>query len=531
MSTEKKIQQKNILTARDEAINQLNLYIKEQKEEYLQKAFDLDNTNSKIIYYRLKYLEKNDKRSFEKLSQKYKLFLNEEDAIKLNISYIDHKKDVLSILNSIKSMDPSKPKDITILNDSLNKHYPKEHKTILELEGKNRINNIPLNLNDDLTFFLKAKIKLGEILYNFVDTLYNGIIKPNSLDEEQFAIDFYNKLIPYLKVYTEIIVFYISKDDRTLVYCLLSKADFSRIDYGKRIEIAYYLKKMGSNFNEISKRTGFSIDNTYVTYDFEEKIDKFAEDIKPLFFDTIEKILRSRCIEQLIKKLVTHHKDNKNIITIDNNYINYIKKNIIFDKFFESEDYGITNVVDGIIVINTRYNYLGMIEENENQLFIFCLMIISAIHEVIGHFLKDYYYYSTQFYISAESPVKNGTKEEGGDLVEEYLFNKIKEIHIYDVLYILDILNWNKDLDNFNQFFHNNLRENMNQNGINFDSFKISDECKKLLSNFNINKGNLYMIDTKIRFVCRKKNENNLYMRVSGRCLNDKQNRFLKKNN
>ena len=158
-------------------------------------------------------------------------------------------------------------------------------------------------------------------------------------------------------------------------------------------------------------------------------------------------------------------------------------------------------------------------------------MIISAIHEVIGHFLKDYYYYSTQFYISAESPVKNGTKEEGGDLVEEYLFNKIKEIHIYDVLYILDILNWNKDLDNFNQFFHNNLRENMNQNGINFDSFKISDECKKLLSNFNINKGNLYMIDTKIRFVCRKKNENNLYMRVSGRCLNDKQNRFLKKNN
>ena len=119
MSTEKEIQQKNILTARDEAMNQLSLYIKEQKEEYLQKAFDLDNTNSTIIYYTLENLERNDKTSFEELSKKYKLFLNEGDAKKLNISYIDHKQDVLSIFNSIQSMDPSKPKDITILSNSL----------------------------------------------------------------------------------------------------------------------------------------------------------------------------------------------------------------------------------------------------------------------------------------------------------------------------------------------------------------------------------------------------------------------------
>ena len=521
MSTEKEIQQKNILTARDEAMNQLSLYIKEQKEEYLQKAFDLDNTNSTIIYYTLENLERNDKTSFEELSKKYKLFLNEGDAKKLNISYIDHKQDVLSIFNSIQSMDPSKPKDITILSNSLNKHYPKEHKAILELEGKNRINNIPLNLYDDLTFFLKIKIKLGDDLYNFVDTLYKGIVEPNDSNEGQIAVTFYKKLIPYLKVYTEIILFYINKNDRTLVYCLLSEVDFSRITLGSKREVAYYINKMGVNFNEISKKTGFKIDSAY--YDFEEKIAKFTEDIKPLFFDTIEKILRSNCIKQLINKLVSHHKDDKNIITIDNNYINYIKNNVILHTFFDSDDFGFTNVVDGIIVINTRYNHVERLQENENQLFIFCLMIISAIHEIIGHFLKDYYYYSTHFYISDESPIKNGKKEEGGDLVEDYLFNKIREIYIYDVLYILDILNWDKNLDDFNQFFKNDLRAKMTKNGIDFNSFKISNKCVDLLFKFNIQKSELYMIDTDISFVCRKKNENNRYMSLSNRrCSYDK---------
>ena len=133
MDNEKEIQKKNILTARKEAIQQLKLYIKEQKEEYLQNAFDLDNTNSYIIYYKLNDLKSKDPPKYKDLSQKYKLFLNKDDAEKLNIPYINHKEDILKIFDSIQIMDSSNPNDIVILKDSLYKHYPKEHKNILDL--------------------------------------------------------------------------------------------------------------------------------------------------------------------------------------------------------------------------------------------------------------------------------------------------------------------------------------------------------------------------------------------------------------
>ena len=74
MDKEKEIQKKNINTARKEAMQQLTLYMKEGKEEYLQKAFDLDNTNSNIIFYKLNELKKKDPPSYKDLSQKYNFF-------------------------------------------------------------------------------------------------------------------------------------------------------------------------------------------------------------------------------------------------------------------------------------------------------------------------------------------------------------------------------------------------------------------------------------------------------------------------
>lgn len=376
MDYEEEISIKNILTCRQEAIKQLDLYIQEQKEEFLQRSFELDNTNSNIIYYTLKNLKNKDEPRYKELSQKYKLFLNETDATKLDISYINHKKDVLEILHSIQKMDPSKPKDIKILKDSLYKHYPKEDKNILELDGKKRINNMPLNLYDDLIFFLKVKIKLGEHLYNLVDKLYEEIIKikeekknDEKLDEkkdeevdeeevekedkneEEIALYFYQKLVPYIKVFTEIILFYINQNDKKLVYCLLSKVNFTSITQGVKKQIGFYLNKMEVNLQEISKKTGFEIDESLTNiYCMEANVYKLPDNYQQLFFDTIEKILKSKCIKQLINKLFTHHRDDKNIIVIDDNYIKYIKENLLFHKFCDSDDFGFTNVVDGTIL-------------------------------------------------------------------------------------------------------------------------------------------------------------------------------------
>ena len=552
MDNEKEIQKKNILTARKEAIQQLKLYIKEQKEEYLQNAFDLDNTNSYIIYYKLNDLKSKDPPKYKDLSQKYKLFLNKDDAEKLNIPYINHKEDVLKIFDSIQIMDSSNPNDIVILKDSLYKHYPKEHKNILDLYKKERIYNIPLNLFDDLTFFLKVKIKLGKHLYNFVDNLYKTIIKINKEDEEidekeidddeedekekeEEAIDFYKELVPYIKIYTEIILFYINKNDRKLVYCLLSKANFSLVNIGAKQQIAYYLNKMHANLEEISKKYGFNFE--YKKYDdhcSEEISTKLLDNYRQLFFDTIEKILKSKCIQQLINKLITQDKDDKNIIVIDNNFIKYLKENILFHKFFDDDDYGFTNAVDGIIVINSLYRYISNFRENENLLFIFCLMIIAAIHQIIGHFLKEYYYYSTKFYITDISPIKDGKKEEGDCLVEDYLFKGIKEINISDVLYILDILNWDKNLEDFNKFFNSDLREHIiEKERLDLNSFIISKECLKFLLNFNIQTKDLKKIRTDISVEYGKRNNNIISMKLSRtRCSNDKKNKWIfKKNN
>ena len=538
MDYEKEIQKKNLLTARKEAIQQLTLYINERKEEYLQKAFDLDNTNSKIIYYKLKDLKKKDPPSYKDLSQKYKLFLNKDDAEKLNIPYIDHKADALKIFNSIQKMNSSNPKDIIILKDSLYKHYPKDQKNILELEGKERINNLPLNLYDELIFFLKVKIKLGENLYNFVDNLYEEIIGDENEEEEiekeerdygkDDAIDLYKELVPYIKVFTEIILFYINKDDRKLVYCLLSEVNFSVINIGAKQQVAYYLNKMNANFEEISKKSGFTFEyKIFDDYISEEISTKLTFNYQQLFFDTIEVILNSKCIKKLIKKLTTHHNDDKKIIVIDDNYINYIKENIQFHKFFDDNDYGFTNVVDGTIFINTLYRYIRNFKGNINELFAFCLMIITSLHEIIGHFLKDYYYYSTKFYISDTSPIINGKKEEGGYLVEDFLFKGIYEINISDVIYILDISNWNKNLDDFNKFFNSDLRKNIIKNKkLDLNSFIISKECLKLLLNFNIQAKDLKKIRTDISRACRKRNDNFMFMKLSRtRCSNDAKNK------
>ena len=58
-------------------------------------------------------------------------------------------------------------------------------------------------------------------MYNFVDNLYEAIIGDKNEEEEiekeeidrgeDDDIDLYKELVPYIKVYTEIILFYINK--------------------------------------------------------------------------------------------------------------------------------------------------------------------------------------------------------------------------------------------------------------------------------------------------------------------------------
>ena len=218
---------------------------------------------------------------------------------------------------------------------------------------------------------------------------------------------------------------------------------------------------MKKTIETISQETGYNFINNepYISSKHIMNFEKY----KRVYFEYIEKILNSKCIKDLIIKLNDHHKDINNIIKIDSNFINYIKNNTIFLEFNKENSYGVTNVQELKTLINIDFREIN-IKYNYNLLFIFCLLIITGLHEYIGHLLKDYFYYSTNFIISDTSPKKKIEKnekneeeeeeEEGGNLVEKLLFNKIKEIYIGDVLYILDIKNWEQNLDDFVKFLN-----------------------------------------------------------------------------
>lgn len=83
---------KNMLKARDEAIQYLNMFIESKQEEYLQKAIATDNTNSKIIYYYLENLKGKDQNLYNINLDKYRLFINEEYSKKMNLTFMDTKR-------------------------------------------------------------------------------------------------------------------------------------------------------------------------------------------------------------------------------------------------------------------------------------------------------------------------------------------------------------------------------------------------------------------------------------------------------
>lgn len=105
-------------------------------------------------------------------------------------------------------------------------------------------------------------------------------------------------------------------------------------------KIAYYLKQINIDINEDEKRTGYSFKKYEIL-----KVPKCPDDLTNyinLFFEFIEKILKSNCIKDLVIKLKDHHNDKNDIIKIDEDFIQYIKNNTVFCEFFETRDFWLT---------------------------------------------------------------------------------------------------------------------------------------------------------------------------------------------
>ena len=502
---------------------------------------------------------------------------------------MDHKNDVQNVLNSIKEIDITNL-DTSSLKSALKKNIPRKFLKNFNINGKIKVNNIPLDLNNEDMFYLSIKLILGERLYPIVDT------KIEENDEFKIAkIDIQRECLSYIKVLNEIFIYYLDKEEKETVYKLLTIIDFNeRQNEMTRSRISYYLDKIGKDKNEILKKAEYKLKEPIQLFPkFQGNLDTF----KDLFFDLIEKILKSKCIKELIINLKTHHNDNEDIIQIDENYIKYIKRNTIFTEFFDIDLYGITSVRNLKTLINIEYRS-SKLDNELILLFNFCICIITGVYEYIGHLLKDYYYYSSNFIISHESPkiskckvyeidegdkeknqIENeqkkkkvrkdkdkgnekekekekekdnnegkekekeengkkgqdkeeeekegeeegeeeeGEEEEGGFHLEKLLFNRIRKIHLCDVLYILDIKNWEKSQNEFMEFFKSEKRNNLINKGKSKIKYEhLSEDCLKIIKYFNINEGQLYSAKSNISMEFRKSGNSLPYMIYTGGC-------------
>jgi len=522
----------SIDVAKNQALLNLNEYIKKKNYENLLNALELDNTNSSVLFAYLNFLKINDRKQYSDELKKYKFYLDYELCSKLEIKYINHKEDVFNLIDSIQNIKPDnlQCQEIqNILKKNLAIYYPKEDKEILDQRDDKRLNNLPINeLQNDVIFYLNLKIVFGRHLHTYADFQFDNI--PNEKE-----IDYFKISIAYLKIYSEILKYYLLKNDKILVFelvNLLNLCDYNYQDAPSLSRLNYYLSDMKLDDDKIKKLSGNLFDALLATRGDELSIVKeFMKDYEKLFFEILENILQSNCIKELIKSL-KKNQDNI-IISINKDFINYVKKNTYFTPFFNREVFGLTITLSGTIFINNEYRPVHL-STKEINLYNFCVWIVTGIHEAIGHFLKDYFYYLSKFMISEESSSSdegsNGSADDGL-LVEEILFPKMKKLYLSDILYILDMKNWNKKLDEFKEYFSSDKRNDIIKNGFSDeDLLDISEGCINILSQFNIQKKDLSKFKTNIGIKC-KKSYSQPYIDLSERiCITqqNKRNKFLK---
>lgn len=517
----------SIIKAKSEARSFLKEYIEKGDYTYLSKALSLDNTNHLISFHYLHYLKNNNEKQFRDELKKYKFFLDEESCSKLKVQYINHKKDILFFIDSIQQVDvdTNNSFDLQDLKDALEKYYPKEDREIIDQSCEKRVNNLPLNdLEDDILFYLSIKIVFCRHLYTLV----------NFKIEKEWDMKYLKMGISYIKIFSLILQYYIINNEKTTVLNLINSLDLSNYftgDVESLQRLKYYIDQIKLDLKEIKVKANYLYTNLIgIQYLKTLNNDKFQS----LFFEIMEKILTSNCMKQLVSELKNHNRDNNNLITIDDNYLDYIKKNLLFDQFFDQNTYGATNSLIGKIFINNERRFIPGLTPQELDLYNFCVWVVSGIHEIIGHFLKDYYYLIC-FAISEESPIKisktSSEREEGGELVEKLLFKNEPILYLSDVLYILNIKNWNKSINEFSEYFNSNKRKNIiNQKKIeSIDLFDLNDELIKFLFNFDITKNDLVNFKTDIKMKCKKSNSQP-HIDMSGKTCMIKKKRLNKYN-
>ena len=175
----------SIITAKKEAKSYLDKYRISKNFSDLETAMHFDNTNQDIIFQYLSNLKSNNLEKYKIEVEKYKFFLEEKFCKELEITYIDHKKDLLYLVDSFRMVDSKNILDFQPVKNALEKCYSRKDKQLLGSKSKERINNLPLfDIWNDVILYLTLKIEFGDLLYLLVDYRFNDDEGDNKDDKK-----------------------------------------------------------------------------------------------------------------------------------------------------------------------------------------------------------------------------------------------------------------------------------------------------------------------------------------------------------
>ncbi len=224
-------------------------------------------------------------------------------------------------------------------------------------------------------------------------------------------------------------------------YIISEKTKIDRKDYSDKHTKIYNYKMFNKNIIKLIESVNLEnfenelFKNILPEYDYSCS---FYEKEKPIIFKIISSILKSKAAKDFFEE---HYmkKYNTNERRIEYHFdkdevINEIFNRIDFYPLFDSTTKAYTNPSDLSIQIN---NIPGKFESDVNyfnkKILQIGRIVVFAIHEIFGHFLRRYYSYLTKGVIEMDTNDDNliNTKPEGGFFVEKYFLGLDNRAHLF----------------------------------------------------------------------------------------------------
>lgn len=469
---------------KEEAIKIYSLYINGKKDlNDLRKAFQLNNTDGNICYSFLQSpLSQEGDVDYKPLYlQCMKRFMNHKQIAEidkedcLNVQTV--KDLILSLLNNVN--EPIKLKFVNPYLLQLKENQSDANNTFCYKIDKDDQNeeikllydirpSFPLDISDE-DQYLKSILFSLIIQKQLIDKQINNINSNNNILESE-----------EIELKNEILLLYVSD-----IFSIIKNLFNSNVNYFDILQVTRHFMDITDNNNRssyllhLAKRFNLQMEFSFIKYYGEEfsnlpESDSFMQyrtRIKEILWSIIKPIITSQCIRSLLDEGPVSY--NSSILT-DENFLGFLNENILLYDFYNKTDFGFTNTDYLAIHINIEHSNINELNSNSPKIiFYFGRWIITAIHEIIGHYLKRFqFFYYNKAFGSNDTPKKDSIpsqklysndnsfgesytniNQEGGFQVEYLLFNNIDKLYYNHIVYLLTMNNWKQDYESFQEKF------------------------------------------------------------------------------